>query len=256
MELLKSNYVDTTTSIIVDSNTVSAQYLLDRDKTFQYVSSGYTAAKTTIRVNFTETLSVSRIALMGHNLKGFTAYYNGVTANTFALTNTCDTIASDFSSNSATSNYLTCNPVFCTSVSIQCNSTIVAAQEKAIGWLVISDVLQAFTRTPAAKGYTPLVNPMQIVHKLSDGGTRIQTVSDKWSASLQYSYLTQAQRDALKVTYDLHQEMIFCPFGTTTGWDEVIFPCVWQGAFEFYKFSDDAQASGFSGKINLMETPS
>jgi hypothetical protein len=39
-----------------------------------------------------------------------------------------------------------------------------------------------------------------------------------------------------------------------TGWaDEFVFECVWPGKFDFYKFSDNATDSGFSGQILLQE---
>lgn len=257
VEFLKQNYLDTTTSVVVDSNTNATQYLIDRDPSFQYVSVGYSGVtNTTIRINFGVTQTVSRIALVGHNLKGFTIYYNGVTASTFGLTSTCHTTTSDFSTNSDTSLYLSCNPVDCTSVSIQCKTTMVSGVEKAIGYMVVSDVLLSLSRIPSAKDYKPELTPHAVVHTLSDGGTRIQTVADKMSVSINYKWLTLSQRDSLKSLYDLHQEMIFCPFGTSTGWDSVCFPAVWAGPFDFYTYSDDALTAGFSGAIKLLETPS
>lgn len=257
MEFLKQNYLDTTTSVSVDSNSSFIKYLIDRDPTFQYVSSGYTGATvTTIRVNFNETLSVSRIALLNHNLKSYTVYYNGVTANTFALTGG-DTSASDYSSNSETSQYLRASsPINCTSVSIDLKDSMVSGVERAIGWLMISDTHVVMDRPPPSKGYKVKLDPKDVAHRMSDGGTKIQNVSDKFNISLSYDYITTAQRSSLKTLYDLHNEFVFCPFGTTTSWDTVIFPCVWEGAFDFFTFSDDALASGFSGKIMLMETPS
>ena len=48
---------------------------------------------------------------------------------------------------------------------------------------------------------------------------------------------------------------MFCPFGTTTSWDAILFESVWTGPFDFYEYSDNASSSGFSGKITLKETP-
>lgn len=255
MEFLKPNYFDTTASLLVSTGTDTALYLIDRDPRFQYITVGNTGATVaSIRINFAETMTVSRIALVNHNLKSFKAYYNGITANAFALTG--DTTSSDYSQNSNTSHYLTATPVACTSVSLDLRDTIVAGQERAIGYLVVSDILLNIDRVPSSKGYKPLITPTNVIHKLSDGGTRIQTVGDKASAQMSWNYLTTVQRDSLKALYDLHQEMIFCPFGTATGWDAVIFPAVWDGPFEFYNFSDDMATAGFSGKMMVRETPS
>ena len=257
MDLLKPNYLDTTTAVVINNATDRVSYLFDRDTTFQYVSNGMNNDLTTvsIRINFNETLPVSRIALVEHNLKAFTVFYNGATANTFALTSSGSTVSSAFSSNSETSHYLMASQTYCTSVTFDLKSTIVADQEKAIGFMVLSDPHLTLDRPPPAKGYKISIDPQDTVHKLSDGGTRIQNISDKYMVTLSYSYLTTSQRNSLKTVYDRHQEIVFCPFGTTTSWDKVIFPCVWNGNFDFFQFSDDAATAGFSGKINLLETP-
>jgi hypothetical protein len=257
MELLKPNYISTTTGFTVESNTTSAEYLFDPDTSFQYVSSGFANdnTATSIVVSFSETMTVSRIALLEHNLEDFYVFYNGATANLFALTSTCSTVASSFVSNTASDIYLTCQPVACTSVTFVLRKTIVANQEKAIGYLVVSDVALALPRPPSASDYTPVLNPMNVVHRLSDGGTRIQNVANKWSAQLKYKYLEESVRDDLEELYESHSDLIFVAFGTTTGWDGVLFPCVWDGPFDFHKYSDNAQGAGFSGSINLKETP-
>jgi hypothetical protein len=255
MEFLYSNYVNTTSSIVVDSNTDLAANLFNRDTRYQYYTNGYNGSTaSTIRINFSSTQSVSRIALVDHNLKQFRIYYNGVTANAFVLTSGATT-SSAFATNSETSSFFHCTPVNCTSVSIDLNSTIVASNEKAIGYLVISDVLHTFERPPPAKGYKPKLDPMDVVHKLADGGTRIQNISDNFNVQLSYKHVSPTERSQLFSLYKSHTEMMFAPFGTTTSWDKILFPCVWEGNFEFFQYSDDAVQSGFTGKINILETP-
>ena len=257
MEFLKSNFYDTTTMIVVNSNTVTAEYLFDPDISYQYVSSGFNNDSTTatIRINFNSTLTVSRIGLLSHNLKSFTLFYNGATSNTFAFTTTAATTVSDFITNSETSQFFRCTPVACTSVSIDMKSTIIANSEKVMGFFVLTQQHIVLSRPPPSKGYDIKVEPTDVVHKLSDGGTRIQIVSQKRMAKLSYSYLDTSERDSLYNLWKLRTEFIFCPFGTSTAWDTILFPCVWEGAFEFFKFSDNAISSGHSGKINLLETP-
>jgi len=256
LEILKANYLNTTTQAILTSSTDRAAYLFDRDVRFQYVSSGFNNDLTTstIRVNFDETMTVSRLSLLEHNLKEYIFYYNGVTANTFVISGG-DTTASSFISNSETSQYFRSTAILCTSVSIDMKKTITANKEKALGYLVISDTHIVLSRPPASKKYAIQLDPTEVVHTLSDGGTRIQNVADKYKVKLGYEYLATSVRDSLKTVWQLHTEMIFCPFGTTTSWDKVIFPCVWPGNFEFYRFSDDAAGAGFSGNIILKETP-
>lgn len=256
MEMIKSNFLNTTTQAIVNSATDRVSYLFDRDVRFQYVSLGFNNDLTTstLRINFAETMAVDRLSLVEHNLKDYIMYYNGVTANAFVLSGGATT-SSSFTSNSETSQYFRATQVNCTSVSIDMKKTITANQEKALGFLVISALRLNMDRDPSAKGYTPKLDPTEVVHTLSDGGTRVQNVADKFKVTISYSYLSLSNRDSLKSIWQEHNEFIFCPFGTTTAWDKILFPCVWPGDFEFYKFSDDAVNAGFSGKINLMETP-
>src|SRR3990167_2143 len=156
MELIRKNLFDTTTQAAVNSNTGTVANLLLRDLRFQYASDGFNndATTATLRINFDETLTISRIALMGMNLRGFTVFYNGVTANTFVLTATGATTVSDFSSNSESSMFLHATPQACTSVSIDMRTTQIANQNKAMGYLVLSNVLSDFdTRVPPAQSY-------------------------------------------------------------------------------------------------------
>lgn len=257
MELLKANFLQTTSQAVVTASTDRVSYLFDRDPRFQWVSNNAStdASTASIRINFDETMSVSRIALVEHNLQEFTIYYNGVTANTFDLSTGGYTTASSFITNSETSLYLRANSVNCTSVSIDMRQTITTDQEKAIGYLVISDTHIVLPRSPSAKGYNINLDSTEVVHRLSDGGTRIQSVGEKYKVKLNYKYLTTSVRDSLKTVWQLHSEMVFAPFGTTTSWDKVIFPCVWVGDFEFFKFSDDASNAGHTGNIVLSETP-
>ena len=257
MEFISKSLIDTTTAIVVNSNTATAVNLMLRDVRYQYASDGLNVDGTiaTIRINFTATQTVSRIAIVSHNLKEFRVYYNGVTANTFALTATGATTVSYFNANSETGTYLKATAVDCTSVSIDMYSTIVANQNKAIGYLAIANLLSDLDgRVPPAQNYRPLFTPTEVVHELSDGSYRTQVIDRKFSASVTLNFVEQDTKDEIKSVFDLHDDFIFAAFPTTTGWDEVIFPCVWRGAFEFHEVTDNAASSGYSGTIRLLET--
>lgn len=258
MELLKQNFLNTTTQFVVNSNTATVGNVFIRDEKFQYASSAFNDDNTTVTmtINFDVTTTVDRIALLGHNLKAFTIFYNGSTANTFTLDSDQDTTTSDFSSNSETSIYLRTTPVDCTSLTIDMKSTIIANSNKAIGYLAVTQLRTDFDgRVPSSQGYNTTIVPRAVKHRLSDGGTRIQTLDEKRASKISFDYITRSTRDVLKTIYDEHLEIIFCPFGTTSSWDGVIYPCVWEGDFNFYKFSDNAASAGFSGSLNLLETP-
>lgn len=257
MEFLRKNLFDTTTQATVNSSTSTVENLLLRDTRYQYVSSGLSVDGTiaSIRIAFNETQTVERIALVGLNLKNFRIYYNATTANTFALTSTGATTASNWSSNSETSMYLQCTPQACTSVSIDMYSTQVANQEKALGYLAISNLLSDLDgRIPSAQNYRPSFTQKQVVHELSDGSIRTQVVDRKFGCQIGLDFVTTALKNELKTVFDLHDDFIFAPFGTTTGWDEVIFPCVWVNSFEFFEVTDNARNAGHSGSIRLAET--
>jgi hypothetical protein len=255
MELIKANFINTTTQLVVNTNTGTAENLMIPDPSFQFYSSGFNNDNTTVtlRVNFDQTTTVDRLAIVGHNLKDFTAFYNGLTASTFALLNG-PTTASNWSSNSETSQYLTCTPVACTSVSFDLKKTQVANAEKAIGYLVISEQRYDFVRVPAAKGYRPVLDAQEVEHRLSTGDTRVQNLTNKWNFEVELNYITESQRNSLRTIYDLHTSHIFVPFGTATSWDKVIAPVVWPAPFNFYRFSDNAPSTGFEGSIRLLET--
>ncbi len=256
MEFIYSNFLDTTTMLTVSSNTSVAEYLMNPDPYFQYYTDGYNDDSLTasITVTFDTATSISRIALINHNLKEFRVFYNGATANTFTISGG-DTTASYYITNSETSQYFRVNTVSCNSITIDMKKTITAAQEKALGLLVYSDLLLDFPQLPSAKNFKPRRNPKQIVHTLSDGGTRLHNVRTKWSASVDLEYITTTFRDDLYSVWSSGDPFMFCPFGTTTGWDIQIYDCVWPGPFEFYEYSDDATVAGFSGTIKLMESP-
>jgi hypothetical protein len=93
-----------------------------------------------------------------------------------------------------------------------------------------------------------------MVHEMSDGGTRRHLIQTKWTTKIKFQYITESFRDSLRTIYDTLAPKVFVPFGTGTAWDGVLFESNWVGNFDFYKYSDDATQSGFSGTIDLKET--
>lgn len=256
MEFIKANYLNTTTQLTVNSNTGTVSNLFNRDFLFQYYSDQFANDSTTtvITVTLDATTPVSRIALLDTNFKEFSIFYNGSTASTFALSNQ-DTAASSYLNNADSYKYFKFPTTQVSSITINAKSTQTANQEKVLGLLVISDLDVALTKIPSAAAYKPRVVPKQVVHRLSDGGTRINTVRRKLEAALNLDYIDQGQRDSLYEIYISNTEFNFVPFGTSTGWDGFMFEAVWDGSFDFYEYSDNAASSGFSGKVSLKETP-
>lgn len=258
MEFIKSNFLETTSSITVSTGTLTAKYLFYRDPSFQWVSqnAGTDATTTSLTVSFDRTMTVGRIALLGHNLKQYRIFYNGSTANTFALTTTSNfTTTTNFATNSETCHYFVVTPIECTSVTIDMYSTIVTNSEKAIGYLMLSQSLLTFPVDPPADGYKPVLVPNSVEHKLATGGKRVHKTGDKWNVQLSFKYIESSFVKNLRDVYEDQVSFAFCPFGTATGWtDQILFDCCWSNNFDFYRYSDNAVSAGFSGKVELEET--
>lgn len=254
MEFLSATYLETTTQIVVDSSTITASNIMDPDVRRQHVSDAKNndSLTSSITITFDETTTIDRIAIMEFNAKKFNIYYNGVTANALSPTNPTST--SQWVSNSATSLYLAFNSVAVTSVTFDFYSTQVANAEKAVGHIYIGANELTFPRVPNAGGYTPVRDPKELVHELSDGGTRRHLVQTKWATKIKLQYITESFRDDLREIYDAAEPKVFVPFGTGTGWDGILFEANWIGNFDFYRYSDDAVQSGYSGSIDLKET--
>jgi len=255
MEFIERNFINTTTAIAVDSNTTSAKNMFTFDQRLQYVSDDYAndLTSTVITISFDATTTVDRISMVEHNLKGFRLFYDGVTANAFSFTSTAATTTSIYSTNSETSQYFFTSQVDCTSVSLQMDSTMVADSEKAIGVFVLSALKLDFPRIPNASGYTPRRVPKQVLHKMSDGGLRQHKSHDKWEVKLKFSDVTTSFRNSLFNTYEETDTRIYVPFGTSTGWDRIIFDAIWANQFEFFKYSENSTTQGFKGNIVLKE---
>lgn len=256
MEFIKGNFLNTTTQLTVNSNTSTSANLFSRDLFYQYYTESLNSDSTTmsITVTFDATTSVSRIGMKDINFKQFRMFYNGSTANSFSLVN-ADTTVSNYITNSATSKYFRFNTISVSSVTIQATSTIVANQEKLLGLLVVSDLEVELEKRPSAQQYKPRFVPKQIVHKMSDGGTRINKVRDKYEASLNLEYISYEETQRLYNLWTQDAPFNFIPFGTTTGWDALMYECVWDGPFDFLEYSNNAATSGFGGKISVKETP-
>jgi len=257
MEFLKPNFVNTVGVIDVPSDTATSNNLFNRDLTFQWASTGFNNDSTiaSLKINFNETQTVSRIALMNHNLKEYNVFFDGVTANTFSLSTTASTITSQFSSNSETSQFMTVTPQDCTSVTFDLKATQLANSEKAIGFLAVTNEFFVFERVPAAKDYKPINDSKEVLHRLSDGGERLQIIGNKFKTQISFKHITKTFRDNLRTVYDSKEQFMFAAFPTTTAWDEILFPVIWPGDFDFLRFSDNAVNAGFRGRIKLSEVP-
>ena len=256
MEFTTQNLFNTTTQMSVTSNTITVKNLFNPDIEFQYKSDGFNDDNTTssIVLSFDSTTNVSRIALKETNLKSFTIFYNGTTANTFSLTSTGSTNASDFSTNSETAMYMRFSTTAVSKITIDMKTTQSANAEKAIGFLYVGDLRYIFEDTPSAQNYNPLINRKDVAHTLSDGGVRLQYIQTKQQVNMKMTNISETFRDNLKTIYDLNESVGFAPFPTMASWDQFFFVGPWINNFDFFKHSDNAVNAGFTGNIQLRES--
>lgn len=257
MEFLNKNFLDTTSMIAVNSNTTGAANILTRNIEKQHISTDFADDLTvsTYLFTFDDTMTVNRIALMGMNWKKFTVYHDGATASTFSATGGATSVT-DYVSNSETSIFIKTADTACKTVSIDVYSTQVADSEKAIGYVLISSQLLDFEKIPPAGGYKPLIESEEIAHVMSDGGVRLQIKDRKMSAQIKLKYVSESFRNSLRTVHRAKNDFVFAAFPKDADWDEILFPCIWQGDFDFHKYSDNADATGFEGMIKLREIPS
>ena len=244
--------------VFVNNGTDTVQYLFDRDLSTKFQSSGDNsdATTTTIRIDFSLPQNLSRIVLQDHNFKGFKVYYNSNSANTISPTG-CATNTTVWSSNSETSHYLMFSTIASIdSIFIEATTTIDANEEKEVHQVWVNDKELILTYNPQAKDYTPKRKPQQWAHKMSDGGTVVYTVADRYSMDIRLDYVSIASADTLESLWEDHLPIVVTPFPTGTGWDgKKIYEVNWVGDFDFHKYTHDFKGLGFKGKIPLKETP-
>lgn len=247
MEFLGKNLYDTTTSLIMNSNTDGAQYLFDKNPTLGYSSVGLGTDGTSavISVLLPSNTVISHVVMQGHNIKSMRIYYNSVTANSILATTT----------NSGSSTYLSFASVTCNSIDFQLYATITPSQEKSVGELIVSNRQVQFERNPGFKDYAPTIFRKQIRHEMPDGGVVQYNVKDKFRASLKWRFITDTFRNQLLSVFSTAQPFVFVPFPTTTGWDGIAYEVVWSKNFDF-TYANNVKSAGWMGSIEMEQTPS
>jgi hypothetical protein len=133
--------------------------------------------------------------------------------------------------------------------------TQAANNEKAIGYAYIGESLSPLPRIPSANNYKIAKTSTKISHTLSDGGKRIQKISEKWNIQIKLTNLSQDEVVNLESIYDRKAPAFFSPFGTCSAWNGILFESVWEGDFGFWEYSDNAIQAGYEGYIKLSEAP-
>lgn len=245
MEFLRSNLINTTTSVTGTSNIAGfAQFLFDRNLNFRYSTSGYTSTTVAaISWVFATPTLISQVFLQNHNLRSFQVFWNSLTTNSLLNTTT----------NSATSTYLSFATITVSSVDVLMNAPITADTERAVGeWAVTERFLQ-FDNNPTAKNYDPQANMHRIIHRMPDGGVTAFLIRDKYKTKISLDFIASSFRDNLQTMYNSTAAFYFLPEPTTTGWAGFAREVVWTNPFNF-TWGESSKSQGFSGEITLEET--
>ncbi len=258
MEFLNQNYFNTTSMCYVDNGTTTVKNMFDRSLSTKFQSEGddSDATTTTIRIDFSSPQSMSRIVLQDMNFKGFRLYYNSNTANTITPLN-AETSTSIWSTNSETSMYIMFTTITSVdSVFIEATTTMVANEEKELKQFWINEKQLVLPDNPDAKGYKPLKKPKQFVHKMSDGGSAVYTVDNKFDAGIRLDYISSDTSESIESLHDSWSPFVFTPFPTGSSWDgKKIYEVNYIGNFDFDNYQDNYKGNGYKGKIKMAETP-
>jgi hypothetical protein len=249
MEFLSQNLLNSVSTITVDSNSTLTGNLHDRNKNLKYTTLGYGSdTSTIISVEFSNPTIISHILLLNHNFKSLRIFYDSVTANV---------LTPDFqtTTNAQTNLYLGFSSVTVSSINVQIDTAMTTDTEKSIGELVVANRKLQFDQNPESKKYKPVIDRMQVEHKMPDGGIVQYNIKDKFTAEIGFKFITETFYDSLLALYEEAIPMYFIPFPTTTAWDGRSHPVIWSGDFDF-KHSVNTKASGFTGKIKLKERTS
>lgn len=244
MEFLGQNLVNTTTQVAVQSNTSTAAYLYNRNRTLGYTSSGYnTTTATTITISFTAATPVSHVMLLNHNIQNYSILASGVTISVSTT-------------NSATSSYFSFATISTAQLVFTLTSVFTAGGgEKQIGELIIANRQLQFVNNPTVENYQPTVQRTQVRHEMPDGGVTLYNIRNKFKGSVGLTFITRAFHDNLLSIYETATPVYFIPFPTATSWDGRAYETVWSGPFDF-KYSSNVESVGYSGNISVEETPS
>lgn len=243
MEFLGQNLIHSTTLIMVDSASNTVEYLIDRNPSTQYETDGYASTTATIiGIDFSSPTIITNIMIQHHNLKEFRLFFNSVTANSIGL----------FTSNSDTSTYTTFASVTVSSVQLQMDSAMTSA-EKAVGQFVLAEKQLVFNRNPEIKSFKPLIDRIQVRHKMADGGITLHNIKDKYKVQMKFTYIEESFYNSLLDIYEAASPVYYVPFPTTSAWLGNAYEMVWSKGFDF-KYATNTRAIGYSGKLILEET--
>ena len=243
MEFLTQNKINTTTLITVDSSSLTADRLINRNINDQYETDGYdTNASTIIDIAFSASTIITNVIIQNHNLENFRIFYDSTTANSLGV----------FSGNSDASTYISFASVTVSSVQLQLD-TATDNGEKAIGQFIIAERRLEFERNPSVKNFKPMIDRTQVRHVLADGGVSLYNIRDKYKVQMKFFFITETFHEQLLDIYNTALPVYYVPFPTTSAWEGNAYEMVWSKDFDF-KYATNVRSIGYTGQMTLEET--
>jgi hypothetical protein len=255
-KFMHQNYAATTTQLYVNSGTLTAPNLIDRDRTTRWISVGYDSNTTSvIRISLTAATAVSRIFVCGCNWSAFRVFYDGITANVFnpdiqINTQDADNLFFEFATQTVAS------------VTFEVMTTAPISNEKYATEIYLGNDYFELSRNPDASNYNPRYYKKGRELEMADGGIVSIFVGNKFQADISLNYVEATIASYLSNLYGLHNPFYFVPFavnGFTTvsleQWDGQAYETNWTGNYNFLKIADNNIINGFVGEFTLAETP-
>jgi len=124
-----------------------------------------------------------------------------------------------------------------------------------LGHLGLNGSIFQFSKNPAYDAFIPKLNSKQFLHQASDGGEIKYKIQDNYRVSIDQEFVSESEKTNLKTFYDLTTPFTFIPNPTGTSWDGKIYEVNWMNNWEFDTYSSNVRGNGYSGNIELAETP-
>jgi hypothetical protein len=216
--LFTKNYVDDEALVTVSHGDGSKGYLFDRDQDSKWTTSGANsdATEVSVAVEFYESgvavsRTIDRILLINHNLKDWHLDYWDGSAWVLLLTVTADALGNTLKTLSSTAT---------TKVRLRATATQIADAEKFVGEMVVCALL-----VDPGRDVEPAYAPRwrELTAELVMGEGSLHRVTTRWAqnrvqryeASVTFSFLNSAARDALKAVRDDAEPFLWYPESVT-----------------------------------------
>lgn len=250
---LNQNLIQSTTQIALSSGSGTSDNLIDRKNRVLWRSTGEASDANTATISWVPGSStiISRIVIQNHNFEDISIIFNSTPASQFAP-------GLSITGNALSNLYYEFASQAVNSIDINIASTHITNAEKFAGQITISNELIELDGNPTFDNYKPFKYRKGRDLEMSDGGIVGIFIAQKFRATLDLTFIPTATYDTLTAIYNSHNPFIFVPFPVdtfTTSWNGDAFNVNWTGDLTIDQFRSNVLNNGYTGQINLAETP-